>query len=46
VSLTLIHSEPSLPLPPETALAVLGVGAVVFVLVLFDLYRREVGGWP
>ncbi|MFA1610023.1 hypothetical protein [Halobellus rubicundus] len=46
MTLVPIHAGPNLPLSPRLAVTILGVGAVVFFLVLFDIYRREVGGWP
>jgi len=46
VSLAPIHAGLNLPLSTGTAVVVLGVGVVVFVVVALDIYRREVGEWP
>lgn len=35
---------PDLPLHPDTAVVVLGIGLAVFALVAYDVYRREVSG--
>ena len=35
----ILHVGPQLPVPLDVALAVLGVGLVVFLFVVYDMYR-------
>lgn len=35
---TVLHMRPELPLPPDVAMAILGAGAVVFVVATYVCY--------
>ena len=39
MSSAILHVGPQLPVPLDVALTVLGVGLVVFLLVVYDMYR-------